>query len=157
MDRLDPPLCKAARHGLGEAFPGCRCFCNERLCHSKRKVLYHCAVHAKRHFQHDVCCQTTGSKHERRTWNRDVEGALNIGCLFLAQALGLRGQVRLGGRGTGWERWEATRERFERLYCRGLRSLGVLAKHYLSRSPRQNHSPEAGVYRFYVQTSKYSL
>ncbi len=28
---------------------------------------------------------------------------------------------------------------------------------YLSRSPRQNHSPEAGVYRFYVQTSKCSL
>ncbi len=39
VDRLDPPPCKAARHGLGEAFPGCRCFCNESLCHSERKVL----------------------------------------------------------------------------------------------------------------------
>ncbi len=50
-----------------------------------------CADRAKPQFQHDVCYSNRRphGQHGHRMWNRDVVGAINIGCLFLAQALGL--------------------------------------------------------------------
>ncbi len=83
-----PPACRAKRHAMD--VPGCRCFCVHRSGYAaKRTVSRWCAEHAKPQFQYDVCYHNHGQKHGHRTWYRDVVGALNIGCLFLAQSLGL--------------------------------------------------------------------
>jgi hypothetical protein len=97
-DRLRPPPCKAERHATDAL--GCRCFCaHSQGCARKRTRARWCADHFKPQLRYDVCYSNRSTpsasqeeeegQHEHRMWNRDVVGALNIGCLFLAQALGL--------------------------------------------------------------------
>ncbi len=84
---VKPPACRAERHAMGT--PGCRCFCAHSGCAEKRTVSQWCAEHVRPQFQYDVCYHNHGQKHGHRMWNRDVLGALNIGCLFLVQSLEL--------------------------------------------------------------------
>ncbi len=87
-EHLRPPACKAERHATDA--PGCRCFCLHRSgCAANRTVSRWCAEHAKPQFQYDVCYHNHGQKHGHQAWNRDVLVVINIGCLFLAQSLGL--------------------------------------------------------------------
>lgn len=99
-DRIRPSPCKASAHALDA--PGCRCFCSHGGgCDAKRTQRYWCADHVKPQLQYDVCYSnqsTPQGQHQHRMWNRDVIGALNIGCLFLAQCLGL--DLALWQRGT---------------------------------------------------------
>jgi hypothetical protein len=88
-DRLQKPKCKAERHAADA--PGCRCYCSHQGCTAERTCPRWCAAHARTQFRYDVCYSNTRSsddKHQHRMWNRDVLAALNIGCLFLAKALG---------------------------------------------------------------------
>ena len=57
-------------------------------CDQRHTVKYWCAAHQKQVPQHDVCYHHHG-QHGHRMWNRDVIGALNIGCRFLAVAMSL--------------------------------------------------------------------
>jgi len=81
-DRLRPRPCAAANHAVDAA--GCRCFCSKAGCTEKRTVGTRCGHHRHKVQQHDVCYDSEG-----RMWNRDVVAAINVGCLFLARALGL--------------------------------------------------------------------
>ncbi len=104
-EHLRPAPCKARTHA--EDALGCRCFCTHRSCDAKRTVGRWCAGHAKPQFQYDACYHNHGlSQHGHRMWTRDMVGALNIGCLFLAQTLGLEpglwhrgttGDAKVGG------------------------------------------------------------
>ena len=97
-DRLQPAACRAQEHGA--AAPGCICACSHRGCVAPRTRARWCAHHYKPQLRYDVCYSNQRSLdgHQHRMWNRDVVGALNIGCLFLAQALGL--DTALWRRGT---------------------------------------------------------
>ena len=85
-DRLQPKPCKADVHGP-EA-QGCRCYCSRSGCAELRTKKCWCKAHGRRVLQHDVCYHNH-DLHGHRMWNRDVVGALNIGCRFLAGTLGL--------------------------------------------------------------------
>lgn len=82
---LKPKQCKNSSHGSSTR--GCQCFCSTAGCNERREVKSWCKTHRRRVLQHDVCYHNN-DQHEHRMWNRDVVGALNIGCRFLAGALG---------------------------------------------------------------------
>ena len=77
-----------------------RALAHVKGCDRKRTRARWCADHYQPQFRYDVCYsnQKSQDQHQHRMWNRDVVGALNIGCLFLAQALGL--DAALWRRGT---------------------------------------------------------
>ena len=92
-EQLKPDPCKAEHHA--QDAPGCRCFCshhvNDKKCDAKRTKSRWCADHFKKQSRYNVCFSKKDqeTKHGHRMWNRDVVAAINIGCLFFAQALGL--------------------------------------------------------------------
>ena len=85
-DRLRARPCKSSLHG--PSTQGCRCYCSSKGCRELRTVKSWCEAHRRQVLQHDVCYHNS-EEHGHRMWNRDVVGALNIGCRFLAGALGL--------------------------------------------------------------------
>ncbi len=79
------PSCRAERHAMDAT--SCCCLCMHHSgCAAKKTVTRWYAEHTKQ-FQYDVCYHNHGQRHGHRVWNRDLLGALNIGCLFLAQSL----------------------------------------------------------------------
>jgi hypothetical protein len=99
-DRLVPAPCKSQAHGEGA--PGCKHLCAQAGCNQVRSRKAWCFRHfeAKKITQHDVCYHHS-EQHGHRMWNRDVMAAINIGCLFLARAMGR--EVGLWERGTSVE------------------------------------------------------
>jgi hypothetical protein len=96
--KLEPRRCRA--EGPVEAHDmntrGCRCFCHKAECNERRTKKSFCGVHfnPKKAERYNVCYSNQSSPSgqyttQHRMWNRDVMAAVNIGCRFLAKALGL--------------------------------------------------------------------
>jgi hypothetical protein len=92
---LEPTRCPVHGHANpGHANPGhnqqqafCTCHCSKVDCNAPATHKRRCAQHARRIEQRAICYHNSG--HQHRTFNRDVMAAINIGCRWLAKALGL--------------------------------------------------------------------
>ena len=93
-ERLKPSECKLSPGHLPKdhddrknKIPGCRCLCSRPRCTKERKVRSFCEDHGANVTQYDLCFETNQLRNSHRIWHRDTVASINIGCLFLSQAL----------------------------------------------------------------------
>ena len=82
--RLKRKRCRLKEHGID--IEGCRCYCSHEGCTEKRTYAHQCARH------HKLNPKTVSGvvlTNNGQALNRDVSGAISIGCCFLASCLGI--------------------------------------------------------------------
>ena len=100
--------CNSEEHGLH--VEGCRCHYKQpHRRNGKTTFKFRSGNRSRTVTQHDVCYHNHG-QHGHRMWNRDVSAAINIGCRFIAGAMGLdlgpwtRGRRNVAaGPSVGWK------------------------------------------------------
>ena len=81
--RLKKKRCRQKEHGID--IQGCSCFCSHEGCTEKRTYAHQCARH------HKLNPKTVSGvvlTNNGQALNRDVSGAISIGCVFFASCLG---------------------------------------------------------------------